>query len=219
MISVQPPERTLLLVEDATAPSRSWLVRIVPPGAAYGLEDRLVNKDDQTMVEFFDPRFPHVVLGDAVIDRAGGEEVALPRGQGLSGQFVSRYSLDRFLECRGGLDLLGGVDSWKVGAEALENLQEMVAAVTGYGLEARLRKLSADEILDEVSDALHEAADAQGIPEGEERDAWRLARLEDHGIDPRSEDLPRVAATLVAEMECLVSQRAPDADEDAPDGP
>ena len=89
----------------------NWSIRIVYHGDKYGLDNCLTNEPDnsgegkgQTMIEFYDRRYPHC---------------STPRGKVL-GQFVSRYGLKTlnetdWLKC-GGLNLDGGVDDWGVGS-------------------------------------------------------------------------------------------------------
>ena len=69
-------------------------------------------------------------------------------------------------------------------------------------IEAKLTGLDDDEIFDQLSDALHEAADNLNIPEGEGRDVWRLSRMEDFGIAGlEGEDLAQQAAKLIGTVE------------------
>lgn len=132
MISVMPPERRLVLVQDLTTPAGYWIVRILPPGAAFRADDSQINESGQPLIEFFDPRFPHVALHDAVFVLPHGSKINSAE-EGLAGEVVARYALDKFMEFRGDLTLYAGVEGCRVSAQALENIQEMVAAVTDPG--------------------------------------------------------------------------------------
>lgn len=82
----------------------TWAIRLVEKGDGYGLNDQLVHNKDEPLVEFFDTRHPHTDLG----------------------QFVSRYNLSTLLDRSGdtGLDLYGGVPSWKVYDKAMKQLTQ-----------------------------------------------------------------------------------------------
>jgi hypothetical protein len=85
-----------LTVYDA---GRPWILRVVPQGGRYGLDDCLTWDDPSPLVEFYDARG---------IDRFG------PRGQ-----FASRYRLAELAGHEGGLLLHGGVPEWSVSAETV----------------------------------------------------------------------------------------------------
>jgi hypothetical protein len=68
-------------------------IRVIKPGERYGRNDALTNDSDDSLVEFYDARYPHT-----------------PHGQ-----FVSRYYLTTFMEINGqGLRLDGGVPDWSL---------------------------------------------------------------------------------------------------------
>lgn len=197
-------------VADPGAAPGSWAIRVVGPGERFGVGDVLLNDGADHLVEVYDPRFGHSAIGRA----PGGEE--------LSGQFVSRYRLPDIMSAdHHGLNLEGGVAAWKMSGEALAEVLATVTSLTGkeraVAHRLRLDGMSRDEACDAVADALHEAADKIGIPEGEERDAWRLARMEDHGVDPRDDSFTARAAEMIAAIEHL--REAPAADDDQDPAP
>jgi hypothetical protein len=90
-------------------------VVVVPTGARYGLEDRLVANSDQ--VEFYDSRYPHTEFG----------------------QFVARYNLDIFVPGASewsikpgrGVDLVGYEPAWKLTPANVADVIEAVGAWVG----------------------------------------------------------------------------------------
>lgn len=207
-----PKSATFLLhVTDPSTPAGGWIVRVVPPGGAYGLQDKLVNDGDQDLVEFFDPRHRHHPLGSRAISAdsyaADSFEVETYNPEdGVAGQFVQRYDFDTFMSSTGGIDLYGGVDAWTIGAAAADAVRNAVREITFESrisrIETQMAGLGDEEIFDRMSDALHEAADNLNIPEGDGRDAWRLARMEDFGIaGMEGEDLAKQAAKLMGTVE------------------
>lgn len=211
----------VLHVADPTTPAGGWLVRVVPPGGACGRADSLVNEDDQPLVEFYDPRFPHHVFEETVLsaDVHGAQDPAeIP----AAGQFVGRYRFDTFMDVKGGIALDGGIPDWTAGPQAVAQLRDAILSVTAVDRARAIREsmdgLDESEILDRLGDALHEAADRLGIPEGEARDAWRLARLQDEGIDAGAEDLADLAADLMAMVEYARAEAPlPDVVNDGPE--
>ena len=206
----EPRSATVLLhVTDPTTPAGGWIVRVVPPGGAYGKGDKLVNEGDQDLVEFFDPRHPHHTFDDMIMNAdiyAGDDFAGSTYEGGNSGQFVQRYDFDTFMSTKGGIDLYGGVDAWTIGAAAADTVRNAVLEITVENrisrIQAQLVGLGDDEVFDRLSDALHEAADNLNIPEGDGRDAWRLARMEDFGIAGlEGEDLAKQAAKLMGTVE------------------
>ena len=87
-----------------------------------------------------------------------------------------------------------------------------------------IKKTGLNTAFDAISDALHEMADREGIPEGDERDAWRLRMLESADIAPQS-DVETLAAALVkfgvtrAQIEQGYVPQDPTASDDEPAGP
>jgi hypothetical protein len=74
-------------------------VRIVRKGDKYGLDFCLTHKQDDSLVEFYDVRYPHTEFG----------------------QFVSRYYVSTILEReRNGLCLDGGVPDWSISANDMD---------------------------------------------------------------------------------------------------
>lgn len=77
-----------------------FVSRRIDRGMRYGLDNCILHDKDETLIEFYDSRFPHCEYG----------------------QFVSRYYLTTLQkhgpEC--GLDLHGGVGDWKIDAESLQ---------------------------------------------------------------------------------------------------
>lgn len=206
----EPKSATVLLhVTDPTTPAGGWIVRVVPPGCAYGKGDKLVNEGDQDLVEFFDPRHPHHRFDGVIMnaDIYAGDDFAGSTYEGAaSGQFVSRYDLDAFMSGTGGIDLYGGVDAWTIGAAAADTVRNAVREITFESrisrIEVRLANLGDDEVFDRLNDALHEAADNLNIPEGEGRDVWRMSRMEDFGIAGlEGDDLAKQAAKLMGTFE------------------
>ena len=82
---------------------RAFLVRVVAKGERYGLDDRLVHKRADPLIEFSDLTY------------------ANKKGFGERGQFVARYSANTLAESRSdtGLLLDGGIPEWFVDAEPL----------------------------------------------------------------------------------------------------
>jgi hypothetical protein len=84
-------------------------VRIVKPGESYGLNFCLTNEGPKTLVEFYDSRYTHTKYG----------------------QFVSRYYLETLLDgdtYPNGLCLHGGVPSWSVSAQGMQEVLEFIKA-------------------------------------------------------------------------------------------
>lgn len=91
-------------------PTVQFNVVLVAKGDRYGLDDRLVWDKDEPAVEFYDVRYDHT-----------------PHGQ-----FVARYYAETLLSRpRGGLDLYGGADAWKVDGAAMLVVIGAVAGATG----------------------------------------------------------------------------------------
>lgn len=77
-----------------------FIARILRTGDGYGLDNVLTWDDERPGVEFYDARYDHTPLG----------------------QFTSRYYVETILEGPGpsGLDLHGGVDSWKIDGQSMQ---------------------------------------------------------------------------------------------------
>lgn len=89
---------------------RNFTVRIVWRGDAYGLDGCRTHDEDRPLVEFYDATY----AGDKRFD--------------AEGQFIGRYDAETLLERDGnyGLDLHGGVDVWKVDADAMHTVYEFI---------------------------------------------------------------------------------------------
>lgn len=62
-----------------------------------------------------------------------------------------------------------------------------------------IERTSVNAAYDALNDALHEAADDAGVPDGEIRDEWRRARMEDFGIEGGEEMIARALVSLGVE--------------------
>ena len=88
----------------------NWRVHIVEPGGRYGVNNNVVNRDNESLVEFWDMSVQKATFPD--------------------GQFVSRYGLETLLEdkwgpgpddfMRGGLCLDADVPSWSVSSDDMK---------------------------------------------------------------------------------------------------
>lgn len=91
----------------------AFAVVVVPPGAAYGLDDCLTNDTGKPMVEFYDTRYPHTEHG----------------------QFVSRYYASTLLPWEGtGLNLDGGIPDWQLDAPAMKEAMDGVVRFLAAGV-------------------------------------------------------------------------------------
>lgn len=91
----------------------TFVARIIEPNQKYGRELCLTNDSNRNMLEFYDSRYPH--------DK-NTEDTML-------GQFVSRYYMETIVDrhetfAQHGLDLHGGVPSWKIDASGMTSLIE-----------------------------------------------------------------------------------------------
>ncbi len=97
---------------------------------------------------------------------------------------------------------------------AEDRTQEVVAEMV-----KTVEKVGLDTAFDVIADALHEMADREGIPEGEERDAWRRQMMEATYVTPRADE-EDLAVILVnfgatrAQVEEAATFRAPAASDD-----
>jgi hypothetical protein len=87
---------------------RSFLVRLVAKGDRYGFNDCLVHEKEGDLVEFYDQTYKD------------------QNGFGHRGQFVSRYYVLTLINHTGGLDLHGGIAEWKVDAEAMTKVLDVL---------------------------------------------------------------------------------------------
>jgi len=87
---------------------RSFVFRVIYRSGHYGREEKVLHDDPKPLIEVF----------DATYAGQGGFE---PQGQ-----IVSQYFLDTLRErpAGTGLDLHGGVDAWKVDAEAMREVYD-----------------------------------------------------------------------------------------------
>lgn len=98
-----------LVIPVTAANGVTFNVRVVQRGERYGATNSMTAT--QTLVEFYDQRYPHTVLG----------------------QFITRYHLTTLLDDHPrerGLDLHGGEPSWKIDANALRLVQAWLREVT-----------------------------------------------------------------------------------------
>jgi hypothetical protein len=79
----------LLIINDIYT---DFCVRLVKKNQPYGLLFRLTHLKDEPLVEFFDMRYDHTILG----------------------QFVTRYGFATVADSNGGLILDGGIPDWSV---------------------------------------------------------------------------------------------------------
>lgn len=77
-------------------------IRLVRQGQKYGRNDCLTHEHPESLVEFYDSRWPKF---------------------GPLGQFVARYYLSTLMDVKGGLNLYGGVPDWQIGATAMAQVQ------------------------------------------------------------------------------------------------
>lgn len=86
---------------------RQFFVRVVFKGDRYGMDDCLTYDKADPMIEFYDRTY-------------AGEP-----GFGPRGQFVSRYNSRNLMDVTGGLILDGGVNEWRLDAEAVRPVVKM----------------------------------------------------------------------------------------------
>lgn len=96
----------LIIINDR---GRRFGVRVVRPGDRYGLDDKLTHVGEHPLIEFYDLTYT---------DKFGP-----------LGQFVSRYHRSTLIESHHGygLDLDGGVDAWKIDADAMQQVYRLIA--------------------------------------------------------------------------------------------
>ena len=87
---------------------RKFMVRVVHKGGHYGLEGRLVHKDADPLIEFYDLTYAKF---------------------GPDGQFVSRYNASVLATVRGGLNLQGDVPVWSIDGPALAPVVAMAKRI------------------------------------------------------------------------------------------
>lgn len=90
---------------------RTFNVRVILKGERYGLDDCLVHRDADPLIEFYDARY------------AGS------KGFGPLGQHVTSYHASTLTDVTGGLMLNGGVPEWTVDAAAMRPVVEMAKAL------------------------------------------------------------------------------------------
>lgn len=91
---------------------RQFFVQVVFKGDQYGRNDCLVHDRDDPMIEFYDRTY------------VGGDF-------GPRGQFVTRYNAKNLQDLTGGLNLDGGVDVWRIDAEAMLPVVRMARLLAG----------------------------------------------------------------------------------------
>ena len=84
-----------------------WRVHIVPPGGRYGYENRLVNKDRESSIEFWD--------------------MSVKKSSFPDGQFVTRYDLDSLYDTKWG----AGADLMMRGGLCLDGANAAVWSLSG----------------------------------------------------------------------------------------
>jgi hypothetical protein len=93
-------------IKNFQSADMNYNVRIVLEGDSYGLNNVLIHKEPQPLVEFYDTRYKHTEHG----------------------QFVSRYYLDTLLERNQnyGLNLEGSVPDWCVNKDAMLQVTDWI---------------------------------------------------------------------------------------------
>jgi hypothetical protein len=132
-----------------------FLVRLVATGDHYGMEMRLVNREEP-MVEFYDARNPFAY------DFVGSKADAIAAGAPVLGQFTGgRYYLSTLRETRhhhGGLALTGGIPTWTLDPASmaavhawLDTVAPGVPAIIARNDEAWLRYARANGLSEDES--------------------------------------------------------------------
>ena len=165
-------------------PLPTLIVRPIFKGDAFGLDHKLVHDSDEPQIEFYDPNHAHTDLGD-----------------GLTGQFISRYELSQLEGCdRQGIDLQGGVDNWKLSAAGFANAMLAISEeVTEKLAPLYLEEAGRSNVIDMLSDLAHESADGADIPAGDERDAFVGKVFENYDETPESDLAILVAMRVPAD--------------------
>lgn len=116
---------------------RPWVVRILFPGMAYGLDFKLIH-EGKPVVEFYDARHEHTPYG----------------------QFVSRYYVETLLASHesgrtaGGLCLQGGVREWNVSGEALGRAMDWVKkAIAARGTDQPIDRQCLSQYIGDIQAA------------------------------------------------------------------
>lgn len=118
MVPAPPPA----ILEVTSSLGIIFKVRIIQKGDNYGTEFKLTYDAEEPQVEFYDTRHPHTEFG----------------------QFVSRYYAktllgdDAYGSGSGGLDLQGGVATWKIDEAAMDQVRSWVRARLGRPAEGAL---------------------------------------------------------------------------------
>jgi hypothetical protein len=158
------------------------LARLVLPGEGYGLEFKL--KSEAEMVEFYDQRYPHTMLG----------------------QFVTRYDVPTMREHTGALCLDGGTPEWSITAENFDSVMRALGLRSGPAPHSF--HLSHDDLLGLVLASIEigqlvvvRLKSGQNLcgrvdDEGEQDDALRIRR--DHDQKGQRYSLTQVHASEIA---------------------
>ena len=100
----------LATVQNILSNGSPFHVRVVEHGDEYGHEMCLIHEGHKPMIEFYDVRYHFDKTSDGII----------------LGQFVNRYYVDTIKNHEGGLDLMGGVDGWKLDADAMQSVHNLL---------------------------------------------------------------------------------------------
>lgn len=89
-----------------------FTVRVVHQGDRYGRDNVVVHEEQESLVEFYDARFPFY---------------SDPSGKVL-GQFVSRYQVSTIAEGSGGLVLDGGCHEWSLSCSEMKQVRSWLSS-------------------------------------------------------------------------------------------
>lgn len=91
------------VIQVRNSNGQTFNVRLINQGEGYGIDNKVIHKYKEPLVEFYDTRYNHTILG----------------------QFVSRYYISSILEHgENGLSLDMSVDDWFVDDVAMEDVIE-----------------------------------------------------------------------------------------------
>lgn len=86
---------------------REFTARIVFQNDAYGLDDRLIHKEGEPLIEVYDR-----TSAKKMVERGDEDEILRERGH-----FASRYYFSTFVRGSSGISLHGDVPEWKITAK------------------------------------------------------------------------------------------------------
>lgn len=87
----------------------TFAARIIEGGESYGRDDILIHEDESPLIEFFDLRYPHSRINE-----------------NMSGQFISRYTMDVFNKVNTGIFLDSGSIDWSLTRDSVKLVQDWV---------------------------------------------------------------------------------------------